>query len=65
MEPPRYEPITTLGKGIIRGFHFLDPLGGLGFGHLQDKGMHMLKMRMMRDVVTCGCFPQIGVAALM
>ena len=31
MQPPQYEPITTLGKlGIIRGFHFLDPSGGLG-----------------------------------
>ena len=34
MEPPQYEPITTLGKlrGIIRGLHFLDPLRGLGRG---------------------------------
>ena len=32
-QPLQYEPITTLGKlGIIRGFHFLDPLGGLGSG---------------------------------
>ena len=31
--PPQYEPITTLGKlGDYWGFHFLDPLGGLGTG---------------------------------
>ena len=31
--PPQYEPITTLGEPRgFRGFHFLDPLGGLGMG---------------------------------
>ena len=30
--PPQYEPTTALGKmGIVRGFHFLDPLRGLGY----------------------------------
>ena len=31
MEPPQYEPITTLGKlGGYKGVPFLDSLGGLG-----------------------------------
>ena len=31
MEPPQYEPSTTSGRlGMIRGFHLLDPLWGLG-----------------------------------
>ena len=32
MEPPNMNPLIHWGnKGIIiRGFHFLDPLGGLG-----------------------------------
>ena len=37
--PPAYEPRTTLGKlGILRGFHFLDPLGGLGSGDFVTSG---------------------------
>ena len=38
MEPPNMNPLLHWGnKGIIRGFHFLDPLGGLGnfFGALE------------------------------
>ena len=41
MEPRQHELITTLGNlGIIRGFHFLDPLGGLGrFNNRMKKRM--------------------------
>ena len=32
-ETPNMNPLLHWGnKGIIRGFHFLDPLGGLGLG---------------------------------
>ena len=36
METPQYEPITILGKlRDYGGFHFLDPLGGLGMSDSQ------------------------------
>ena len=34
MEPPNMNPLLHWGNyGIIGGFHFLDPLGGLGIGY--------------------------------
>ena len=46
MEPPQYEPIATLGKlGIVRGFHFLDPLGGLGYSSMKPYKRQTLNCR--------------------
>ena len=46
MKPPKIVPIITLGNlGIMKGLHFLDPLGGLGM-----HGVLLLRLKTWQDL---------------
>ena len=54
--PPHMNPLLHWGNcGIIRGFHFLDPLGGLGNGD-HSRGLN-LKVLERRAFITQGSKP--------